>query len=336
MEYLPISAPNRARRKRASRRRSCYCKAVTHRIPIEFVGSPSHLPKANKGRVAVLDVAFASGEKFDLVTEPFIRLLGDRLALWCDHHEHAVGWAKYRLDPRFVLVPNREAHACPELITPEVAARAGKVGRVVVHGDFDGMLTAVKLLRQGEPPYPEADEDARAVDSPGRGHAISERGQRVALAIDEAVATFSTGQRRDFMAAILWSLVEGHEPDDLAGEIDRTAQAALGAQGRAVRLAQDHGKVELPGVYVIRLHGRHEGRQRKGMLRFAEQREPVGVVVESDGRNTWVTAATFDEDIDLGSIELLDGGRSDYRYAEPKAEGVPTILHALARAVARR
>lgn len=303
------------------------------RIPIEFVGSPSHLPKASKGRVAVLDVAFASGDKFDTVTRPFIERVGDRLALWCDHHEHALGWSKFRADPRFVLVPNREAHACPELVTREVAERVGEVGMLVVHGDFDGMLTGVKLLRRGEPPYPEADEDARAIDSPGRGHELSERGKRMAYAVDEAVASFTAGDRRDFMAAVVWALVEGREPDGLAQRIDDAAAKAHQAQDLAVALAQSHGKTEFKGLYVIRLQGRREGRQRKGMLRFAEEKEPVGVVVETDGRNVWVTAATFDEQIDLGGIDLLDGGRSDYRYAEPKADGVEPILRALAQAV---
>ena len=309
---------------------------MTDRIPLELVGSPSHLPKLPQGRVAVLDVAFASGEKFERVTEPFISRLGDRLALWCDHHEHALGWAKFRSDPRFVLVPNREAHACPELVTPEVARRTGEVGMLVLHGDFDGMLTAVKLLRRGEPPYPEADEDARAIDSPGRGHRLSPRGQRVASAVDEAVASFTAGERRSFMEAIVWSLVEGREPDPLTERIDQAAAKAHKAQERAIELAQEHGKQEHSGLYVIRLQGRHEGRLRKGMLRFAEEKAPVGVVVETDGRNTWVTAATFDESLDLGCIDLLDGGRSDYRYAEPKPAGVEPILRALAKAVATR
>ena len=241
---------------------------MTDRIPIEFVGSPAHLPKASKGRVAVLDVAFASGEKFDLVTEPFIEALGERLALWCDHHEHAVGWSKYRSDSRFVLVPNREAHACPELVTEAIAARAGRVGTLVMHGDFDGLLTGVKLLRGGREPYPEADEDARAIDSPGRGHALSVRGRRLAFAVDEAVATFSSGQRRDFMAAILWSLVEENEPSELGQKIDRASAAAQAAQESAFRLALENGREELKGVFVIRLAGRRLGRTRKSMLRW--------------------------------------------------------------------
>jgi hypothetical protein len=306
-----------------------------NRIPIEFVGSPAFLPRVPKGRVAVLDVAFASGEKYDLVTDPFIQALGERLALWCDHHEHAVGWSKYRSDPRFVLVPNREAHACPELVTPEVAARVGKIDRLVVHGDFDGVLTAVKLLRKGEAPYPEADEDARAVDSPGRGHALSARGKRLAHAVDEAVASYTAGQRRDFLAALAWSLVEGHEPAELTAKIDEAAHAAEATLAEAQALFEAKAREEHRGVLVVRLEGRREGRVRKAILRLAEEKAPVGVTVETEPNHTWLTAATFDASIDLGSVELLDGGRSDFRYAEPKGP-VDPILQALARAVADR
>ncbi|MGI5864166.1 MAG: hypothetical protein ACOX6T_19220 [Myxococcales bacterium] len=301
------------------------------RLAIDFVGSPSHLPRPPKGRVAVLDVAFASDERFELATEPFIRTLGDRLVLWCDHHEHAVGWAKYRGDPRFLLVPNRIAHACPELITPEVAQRAGPIDSLVIHGDFDGVLTAVKLLRGGEPPYPEADEDARAVDSPGRGHRLSERGSRLANAIDEAVANFTTAKRRDFMSAIIRSLIDGSEPEWLSMEIDRAASAAEAAHAQALELAREHGKRELPGLYVVRLHGRRKGRQRKALLRYAEEIAPIGVVIEMEGGNTWLTAATFDEEIALSDIGLLSGGRSDYRYCETRGS-VDPVLQALSRA----
>jgi len=285
--------------------------------------------------VAVLDVAFASGDKFELVTERFIGELGERLTLWCDHHEHPVGWSKYRRDPRFILTPNREAHACPELVTPEVARRVSPVDAIVLHGDFDGILTAVKLLREGEAPYPDADEDARAIDSPGRGHTLSARGKRLAFAVDEAVATFTTGERRDFMCAILWSLVDGREPADLRPRIDRAAAEAETALAEATELARRHGREELPGVLVVRLPARGKGRQRKAILRHAEMRAPVGVVVETEGKATWVTAATFDERIDLTGIELLQGGRSDYRYAEPRGPIEP-ILQALCRAVKDR
>src|SRR5712664_3801658 len=131
-----------------------------------FVEQPGNLPAPPaEGRVAVVDVAFAGGENYEKSTVPFLEALGDRLAIW--------------VDPRFVLVPNRIAHACPELVTPEVVSRAGPVDVVVAHADFDGLLSAVKFLRGGAPPWPEADEDARAADSPGRGHAYSPRAKRI-------------------------------------------------------------------------------------------------------------------------------------------------------------
>src|SRR2546430_10046333 len=132
-------------------------------VRVVYVEQPSNLPPPPEGRVAVLDVAFAGGENFEKATVPFLEALGDRLALWVDHHEHPVGWARYRNDPRFVLVPNREAHACPELVTADLVARTGPVDQVVAHADLDGLLSAVKVLRKGGPPSPEADEDARAV-----------------------------------------------------------------------------------------------------------------------------------------------------------------------------
>ncbi len=304
---------------------------MNSRIPIEFVGSPAHLPKVNTERVAVLDVAFASGKRYYSVTEPFINRLASRLVLWCDHHEHLVGWSHFGNDPRFILVPNRQAHACPELITPEIAQRvSSNINLLILHGDFDGILTGAKLLRGGVSPYPEADEDARCIDSPGRGHQLSPRGEQLALAVDEAVATFSAGERRRFLTAVVWSLVEENEPASLREQIQAAAQLALSSQKLSTELAREHGRGELPGLYVIRLQGRRQGRQRKSMLRFAEEQASIGVILEKEGETTWVTAATFDEEIDLSQVVFLDGGRSDYRYGEFKGP-IDSILQALAR-----
>ena len=97
-----------------------------------FVEQPGNLPAPPaEGRVAVVDVAFAGGDNYEKSTVPFLEALGDRLAIWVDHHEHPVGWARYRDDPRFILVPNRDAHACPELVTEELVIRVGPVDHVV-------------------------------------------------------------------------------------------------------------------------------------------------------------------------------------------------------------
>src|SRR5262245_58658515 len=82
--------------------------------------TPRTLPPASKleGRVAVLDVAFASeggGASFDKTTLPFITGLGSRLAAWVDHHDHE-RHVDYKDDPRFILTTTAQHGACPELV----------------------------------------------------------------------------------------------------------------------------------------------------------------------------------------------------------------------------
>src|SRR6516162_10237658 len=131
--------------------------------------SPRKLPRARdlKGRVVVLDVAFASEASsggFEKITLPFIEQLGPRLAGWVDHHDHVMH-ERYRGDPRFVLATKAEHGACPEMVTPAVIERVGPVDTIVCHTDFDGLCSAAKWLRRGVEPYAGADDDARAIDT---------------------------------------------------------------------------------------------------------------------------------------------------------------------------
>src|SRR5438105_15900895 len=126
----------------------------TRTVRVVYVEQPGNLPPPPDGRVAVLDLAFAGGENFEKITLPFLEALGDRLALWVDHHEHPVGWARYRDDARVVLVPNRDAHACPELVTEELVARTAPDDQVVAHVGRDRLRPAVEVLREGLPPWP--------------------------------------------------------------------------------------------------------------------------------------------------------------------------------------
>ena len=59
----------------------------------------------------------------------------------------------------------REHGACPEMITPELVARAGHIDTIVCHTDFDGLASAAKWIRGGVEPYPGCDDDARAIDT---------------------------------------------------------------------------------------------------------------------------------------------------------------------------
>ena len=281
-----------------------------------FVEQPGNLPAPPaQGRVAVVDVAFAGGENFERSTVPFLEALGDRLAIWVDHHEHP-GWVRYRGDPRFLLVPNREAHACPELITKDVVRRAGPVDVVVAHADFDGLLSAVKFLRGGEPPWPEADEDARATDSPGRGHFLSERARLIADALDHAASELRTAQRESLRQEIVAALTKGDLPAALENKVRTLARAHAEALAPVDALAAQACE-EARGVLVVRAARALPRPVKKALLSRLEARAPVGVVVE--GRA--ITAATFREEIDLALCDDLAAGRSDYRFAQVEDGG---------------
>jgi hypothetical protein len=280
-------------------------------VRVVFVEQPSSLPAPPDGRVAVVDVAFAGGDNFEKSTVPFLKALGDRLAIWIDHHEHPVGWARYRDDPRFVLVPNRIAHACPELVTPEVVQRAGHVDAVVAHADLDGLLSAVKFLRGGVPPWPEADEDARAADSPGRGHAYSARARLISEALDHAASELRTAQRESLRQEIVAALVQGEIPPALNARLEELAREHAKALEPVDALAAQ-AREEAGGVLVVRTPKALPRPVKKALLSRLEERAPVGVVVE--GRA--VTAATFKPEIDLALCDELSAGRSDYRFAQ--------------------
>ena len=277
-----------------------------------FVEQPGSLPPPpEEGRVAVVDVAVAGGENFETSTVPFLAALGERLAIWIDHHEHPVGWARFRDDPRFVLVPNRIAHACPELVTPQAVRRAGHVDVVVAHADLDGLLSAVKFLRGGEPPWPEADEDARAADSPGRGHALSPKAALLNDALDHATAELRTAQREALRQQIVQALAAGEMPASLQKRIAELALAHEKALAPVESLAAQ-AREEARGVLVVRVPKALARPVKKALLSLLEARAPVGVVVE--GRA--VTAATFRDDLDLALCDDLTAGRSDYRFAQ--------------------
>lgn len=299
---------------------------------VVFVEQPSNLPAAPDGRVAVLDVAFAGGENFEKVTVPFLESLRDRLAVWIDHHEHPVGWSRVRGDPRFLLVPNRDAHACPELVTPEVVARAGKVDAIVAHADLDGLLSAVKFLRGGTPPWPEADEDARAVDSPGRGHVLSSFGQLLVDALDEATGTLRSKGRESLRQELVEGLVRAPEP--LPPKLRKKLQDLKRAHAETLAPVEElagSAREEARGVLVVRVPKDLGRPVKKALLSRLEDRAPVGVVVE--GRA--VTAATFREDLDLGQVDELTAGRSDYRFAQVD-DGGRQIVQRLGRLVEGR
>jgi hypothetical protein len=308
------------------------------RARLVWVTHPRHLPKAPPGRTVVVDVAFAAAGQWKSKTRPFLDALGPRLLAFVDHHEHREAWPCYRDDPRFVLVHNRLAHACPELVTPALVERIGGldvVDDVVAHHDFDGLLSAVKLLRGGRAPWDEADEDARAVDSPGRGHRLSALGERVSLAMEESTVTRSREAALAFQTRLARALVDDARLEPaLDDEVRTLASTAAHAVDEARRIVERSGRLEAPGVFVVRVDTRQDNRLRRHLLLLAEERAAVGALWEPDPQGgAWLTAATFDERLDLEQVEGFEGGRSDYRFARAHKDGADLVA-GLARLVA--
>jgi len=201
-------------------------------------------------------------------------------------------------------------------VTPEVVRRAGPVDAVVAHADLDGLLSAVKYLRGGEPPWPEADEDARAADSPGRGHAYSAKARLLSEALDHAASEFRTAQRESLRQEIVAALVAGEIPGPLQARIEELALEHEKALEPVEALA-GQSREEASGVLVVRVPKALPRPVKKALLSRLEERAPVGVVIE--GRA--ITAATFREDIDLSLCDELSAGRSDYRFAQVDDNG---------------
>lgn len=280
------------------------------------------------GRVAVLDVAFASeggGSSFDKVTLPFIRGLGSRLAAWVDHHDHD-RHVDYLSDPRFVLSTKAEHGACPEMVTPAVVAAAGPVDTVAVHLDLDGLYSGAKWVRQGVEPYAGADADARAVDTRrGAPGPIAERIDRALRArfrderLKHLVVQFliaGADRRRSATASGQWE-----EIDSAAREIDPLLDTSRRlADGYQIR----------DGVAYLDV-GEVRGFDKTELLLLGQERAPVSVVRDS---GSLTIAADYVSGLDFVKMFGLGGGMPT-RVTVPDAR-LPEVMGKLAAAVAGR
>ncbi|HVY40637.1 MAG TPA: hypothetical protein VHM31_22015 [Polyangia bacterium] len=285
--------------------------------------TPRTLPPASKieGRVAVLDVAFASeggGAGFEKTTLPFIRGLGSRLAAWVDHHDHD-RHVDYKDDPRFVLTTKAEHGACPELVTPEVVERAGPVDTVAMHLDLDGLYSGAKWVLGGVEPYEGADDDARAIDT--------RRGQPgpIAARIDRALrARFrdETLKHRviQFLLAHAKSPVLWQEIEDAAREIDPLLDESK-------RLAERYEMID--GIAYVESAGRPYDKTE--LLLIGQERSPVAVVRDS---GALTIAADFESGLDF--VKMFDlGGGMPTRVTVPEARRAE-VMSKLAAALAAR
>ena len=273
--------------------------------------SPRKLPRARdiKGRVVVLDVAFASEAAsggFEKITLPFIEQLGSRLACWVDHHDHVMH-ERYRGDPRFVLATKVEHGACPEMVTPDLVARIGPIDTVVCHTDFDGLCSAAKWIRGGNEPYPGADDDARAIDT--RSATPGPVGQR----IDRALRARSRDSA--LLGIVVRHLVGGLQDASLWGPIDEAAVAWGAIEERTRRLAGGYALIDIrpSGTFPDTLrtlafidatahHGQYDKTQ---LLLLGQERASLAMVVDLD---TVTVAARYGSGANFLELLGLSGG----------------------------
>ncbi|MBX3197753.1 MAG: hypothetical protein KF894_06385 [Labilithrix sp.] len=276
--------------------------------------TPRKLPKPSgvKGRVVVLDVAFASeasGGGFEKITKPFIDGLGPRLAAWVDHHDHALH-GHYKQDPRFVLATKAEHGACPEMVTRELCARVGAVDTIVCHTDFDGLCSAAKWLRAGEEPYPGADDDARAIDT--RLGVPSPTARR----FDRAIRA----RPRDtaLLGLIVRHLASGLSDDSLWRPIDDAGKELEAVEKVTQELARGYRRIDVlkaavKGVTSIAFldvtpKGEAPKRVRydkTSLLLHGQERAAIALVVDGD---TLTLAAPFDSGVNFLELLGLSGG----------------------------
>ncbi len=269
--------------------------------PTVAFATPRRLPKPQSvpGRVVVLDIAFAAdgtGASFEKVTGVFLKGLGDRLAAWVDHHDHAFH-SRYRDDPRFVLATKAQHGACPEMVTPDLVARTGPVDSIVCHADLDGLYSAAKWLRGGVEPYPGADDDARAVDT--------RLGDPSALGtlIDHALRV--RGRDEDFLSRVVRFLSDGAADPGQRDDIALAGAPFTAVAARTRALADErytlHGSVAVCDVTDVP----PRDYDKTDLLLLGQRRGTVAVVYDSQNVTL---AAPFDSGVDFLSMLGVSGG----------------------------
>jgi hypothetical protein len=273
--------------------------------------SPRKLPRARdlKGRVVVLDVAFASEAAsggFEKITLPFIEQLGPRLAGWVDHHDHVLH-SRYRDDPRFVLATKAEHGACPEMVTPAIVERIGQVDTIVCHTDFDGLCSAAKWLRGGTEPYPGADDDARAIDTrtaqPGP---VGHRLDRALRARPRDTSLFGL---------IVRHLAGGLSDPSLWETIDQAAAELAPIEELTRKIAARYAIVDLaPGTSVppsirslafVEATAHHGKYDKTLLLLLGQERASLAAVLDLD---TLTLAARYGSGVNFLQVLGLSGG----------------------------
>ena len=289
-------------------------------LPSEVAfGTPRKLPKPRtlEGRVGVVDVAFAgigSGGGFEKVTLPFIDGLGERLAVWVDHHDHD-DHARFADDDRFVLATKAQHGACPEMVTPELVARVGRLDTIVCHTDFDGLATAAKWMLGGEEPYRGCDDDARCIDTRiGKPSDMAKR-------IDRALRARPRDQ--GLMGLIVRHLYGGLDDASLWEPIDAAGAELIPIEKETRRAAQAYRRLD-PDVAIVDITDGYTRVDKTMLLLLGQERERISVVVD---RDNVAMAAAFDSGVNFLKLLGLAGGMPT-RVSVPRKH-LPRVLSAL-------
>lgn len=267
--------------------------------PKLIFATPRKLPKVSElgQRVVVLDIAFASnagGSSFEKTTGKFIENLGPRLLAWVDHHdsEHHRLFAN---DSRFLLRTKAQHGACPELITEALVAQFPNCDTLVAHGDFDGLASAAKWLRDGRECYPGCDADAFAIDT--RSAEASELGQLLdrALKVD---------QRPEFLRSVVEFLASGATDATMLTQLAELGRSAFVMEQRSRELAQRYQAVS-EHVVLVDVSEIDDAFDRTLLLLLGQARAKVAAMVV---RDSVTFAAHYRSGIDFLALFGLTGG----------------------------
>lgn len=262
--------------------------------------------------------ANAGGASYETVTLPFIEGLGDRLAMWIDHHDHD-RHADFSDDPRFILRTKAQHGACPEMVTPERVQQAGKVDTICCHVDFDGLCSAAKWICKGVEPYPGADTDARALDT------------RLGQASDRAVVmdrALRARPRDDVMRGLMVRYIADGATDTALFKEFQIAAEALVARERVARQLATHYVVK-DGIAVCDATVRSGPYDKTALLLLGQELAPISLVHDE---STVTVAARFDSGLDLVKALGLNGGMpTRVSVAAKKLDETIAALRHLAR-----
>ena len=264
------------------------------------IASPRSLPNAKllKGKVVVLDLAFAHSKpsgRYPSITHKLIDHLGDRLALFLDHHDSEFH-EEFKGKERFVLASKAEHGACPEMIDVGLVERVGTIDSILCHGDFDGLMSAAKWILGGHEPYSGGDHDAWCVDT--RLEIPSAQG----LLMDRALrAHFKDAEVKSL---VLKYLLSRAKDQDLKTKLSRLGAEAKLLEEAAENLAKSYQRLS-DTVSYIDTRPSYLNFDKTHLLLCGQRLSQVAVVRTED---SITFAAPFNSGVNFLSLFQVSGG----------------------------